>query len=123
MAKEILNKIESLRKDLTATNKAANSGDDGAKRNAAALKSQRIADELNKLLTQVDQYELRVANALWVEKTYPFQQSYLDTIHKFDPTGGLFPVDFRYHAEGSRQQINTWVEEQTQPDQGSDPEG
>jgi len=113
VAKEVLDKIEVLRKDLKAADEAANSGNDWGKRNVAAEKSQIIVDKLNKLLAQVDQYELRVANALWGEKTFTFQQPYMDTIHKFYGTGGLFPVDFRYNAEEARQQINTWVEEQT----------
>ena len=35
-------------------------------------KSQNLAGQLNALLIQVNQYELRVANALWGEKTYSF---------------------------------------------------
>ena len=61
-----------------------------------------------------DQYELRVANALWGEKTYPFRQSYLDTINKYYQTGGVFPVDFIGDPEGNRKRINAWVEKQTQ---------
>jgi serine protease inhibitor len=68
---------------------------------------------LNKLQSEYGQYELRVANALWGEKTYPFKQSYIDTIHKYYRTGGLFPVDFRHDYEGARKRINAWVEEQT----------
>ena len=98
--KEVLDKIESLKNDLKAANTAATSGNDWNKRNAAARKSQQIADELNKLLAQVDQYELHVANALWGEKTYEFQPSYLDTIHKFYGTGGLFPADFATIPKG-----------------------
>ena len=39
---------------------------------AARREEQRIAAQLNKLSSQIDQYEIRVANALWGEKTYPF---------------------------------------------------
>ena len=59
------------------------------------------------------QYEIRVANALWGEKSYDFQKSYMDTIHKFYRTGGLFPVDFKGNFNGERLKINAWVEEQT----------
>ena len=41
-----------------------------------ARKSQALAAELNKLQSEYGQYELRVANALWGEKSYPFRQSY-----------------------------------------------
>jgi serpin B len=59
------------------------------------------------------QYELRVANALWGEKTCPFEQSYLDTINKFYRSGGIFPMEFSKQPEAARQKINAWVEEQT----------
>ena len=76
-------------------------------------KSQNLANELNPLLAQVNQYELRVANALWAEKTYPFSPAYLETIHKYYGTGGAFPVDFKGDPEGERKKINAWVEQQT----------
>jgi serine protease inhibitor len=59
------------------------------------------------------QYELLVANALWAEKTYPFQPSYLETIRKYYAQGGAFPADFRNQPEPTRLRINAWVEEQT----------
>ena len=58
-------------------------------------------------------YQLHVANALWGEKTHPFLQSYVDAIHKYYRTGGIFPVDFRGNPEAVRQRINQWVEQQT----------
>lgn len=115
-AQDVRDKIAVLRKELDAANRQA------AELRAArkwqdlqnlAPKSQQIAAELNELLVQVDQYELRVANALWGEKTDPFRQSYIDTINKYYQTGGLFPVDFRGDPEGSRKRINAWVENQT----------
>jgi serpin B len=114
--KAVREKIESLRKDLQAANQsAAESGRAGkfAEQEKAARKSQALAAELNKLQSEYGQYELRVANALWGEKSYPFQQSYVDTVHKYYRTGGLFPVDFRNDYEGARKRINGWVEEQT----------
>jgi serine protease inhibitor len=109
-------RIEALCKDLQAANQsAAEAGRAGkfAEQAKAARQSQALAAELNKLQSEYGQYELRVANALWGEKTYPFQQSYLDTIHKYYRTGGVFPVDFRNDYEGARRRINGWVEEQT----------
>ena len=75
--------------------------------------SSLLADKLNGLLAQVDQYELRLANALFGEKTYPFQPAYLDTVNKFYGTGALVPVDYINNFEAVRRQINTWVEDQT----------
>lgn len=111
--KELRDKIAALRERLDAVNRAAQAEQDWRKQTALARESQTLADELNKLLPQVDQYELRVANALWGEKTYPFQPSYMETIHRFYRSGGAFPADFKGNAEGERQKINAWVEDQT----------
>jgi len=56
---------------------------------------------------------LRIANRLFGEKTYSFEQSYLDD------TGAAFgaalePVDFKTAFEPSREHINTWVAERTE---------
>ena len=72
-----------------------------------------ITRKLNELLPQVDQYELRIANALWGEKTYPFLDAYINTISKHYKTGGVFPADFKRNFPAERLRINKWVEEQT----------
>ena len=114
--KAVREKIELLRKELQVANQSAAELGRASKwveQVKAARKSQALAAELDKLQSQYGQYELRVANALWGEMTYPFKQSYLDTVHKYYRTGGLFPVDFRNDYEGTRKRINAWVEEQT----------
>ncbi len=114
--KEVRDQIASLRKQLQDANQRANElqkkGDWG-QANRAADNARKIAAELNQLQGRYDQYELRIANALWGEKTYLFRQSYLDTLNKYYHTGGLFPVDFRNDFEGARLRINAWVEAQT----------
>jgi serpin B len=112
---KILARMGALRARLKAANKRAAEMRRVNERKyvAAALESQKLAAELNGLLTQYEQYELRVANALWGEKTYPFKQSYLDTLAKYYATGGLFPVDFRKDPAGARKKINAWVAGQT----------
>jgi serine protease inhibitor len=112
-----------LRDKLDATRKAV----DESKRKAEELKAakqrkeyraelertRKLEEELRGLSSQVDQYEIRVANALWGEKTFPFAKEYVATINKHYRTGGLFPVDFRGQPEVERTKINSWVEEQT----------
>ncbi len=80
---------------------------------AARREEQQLAEELNGLASQVDQYEIRVANALWGEKTYPFDPKYVTTINRYYDTGGMFPVDFKFGFEDARLRINGWVEGQT----------
>ena len=55
---------------------------------------------------------LRIANRLFGEKHYAFQQAYLDRAQRaFDAP--LEPLDFRTAADAARQHINQWVAEQT----------
>ncbi|UCE02325.1 MAG: serpin family protein [Candidatus Latescibacterota bacterium] len=77
-------------------------------------RAQREAENrLNELFTQVDQYEIHVANALWVEKTYPLRPPFVEAIESFYETGGAFEVDFKSNPESALQRINAWVAEQT----------
>jgi len=73
----------------------------------------KIAAKLNAAAAKVDQYDLRIANALWGEKTYPFRDAYVNTINKHYKTGGVFPADFKTDFPAERLRINQWVEEQT----------
>lgn len=134
--KKLQDRIASLRKHLDEANRAARgepttvespgkhpgeieveylppTDEDFEKRRAAAERSQKLAGELNNLLPEVDVYELRVANALWCEKNYPFQSKYLETIRKLYRTAGAFSADFSADAERERQRINVWIESQT----------
>jgi len=89
-----------------------------------SLEFNKSIKKMNDLLDQIDQYEIRLANALWGEQTYPFAQPFLETINKYYKTGGVFPVDFKLNYEETRQRINRWVEEQTnQRIKGLLPEG
>lgn len=55
---------------------------------------------------------LRIANALWVEQTFPFNSEY-DTLIKQYYGGSLQRTDFANAPEDARQQINDWVAAQT----------
>ncbi len=57
-------------------------------------------------------YQLRVANRLWGQRSFPFLASYLKlTRQEYGAELGL--VDFVGGTEAARQQINSWVEQQT----------
>ena len=108
-------KIADLRAKLTAANdktKALRFSTIGPEDEKSLIKAEEIAAELNALLKQTAPYELRIANALWAEKTYPFQPAYLNTLRSIYGAV-LFPVDFKRNHEPSRQEINGWVAEQT----------
>lgn len=80
----------------------------------ASKKEKEIVARLNQALAEVDQYELRIANALWGEKTYPFQNSYIEKIAKYYKTGGIHQADFKNNFPTERERINNWVAEQTE---------
>jgi serpin B len=69
---------------------------------------------LQKQLIQPDKSlgcQLLMANALWLQKGYPFLKEFLDLTASFD--AGRYQLDFVTETEKSRQKINSWVEEQT----------
>jgi serine protease inhibitor len=57
--------------------------------------------------------QLSIANAVWAEQTYPFLQSFLDTI-ALHYGAGIRLVDFINQYEAARKEINGWVSDQTQ---------
>jgi serpin B len=59
-----------------------------------------------------ESYQLFVANRLFGEETYSFHDDFL-TLTRDLYGAELEPVDFRGHADRSRERINDWVEEQT----------
>ncbi|KAM9225176.1 serpin B12 isoform 2-T3 [Dugong dugon] len=70
-----------------------------------------------KLLSRLDQmgadYTLCIANRLYGEREFPICPEYLDGVIQFYHTT-IESVDFRKDAEKSRQEINFWVESQSE---------
>lgn len=60
-----------------------------------------------------DPFQLNIANALWGQKDYHFEQAFLDTIARYYG-GGMRLVNFLEKAEEARQTINQWVYEKTE---------
>ncbi len=59
------------------------------------------------------QFRLNIANAIWGQTGYHFEQDFLDTI-ALNYGSGLNLLDFAADPEGSRTTINEWVEEKTE---------
>jgi serpin B len=59
-----------------------------------------------------DDYELSSPNKIWPAENYPFLQSFFDIIRDYY-YGGIEYQDYWNDPEGSRQNINHWVENQT----------
>ncbi|MBI2804515.1 MAG: serpin family protein [Planctomycetes bacterium] len=58
-------------------------------------------------------FDLRIANALWGERTFPFRKQFVETLNDSYRTGGVFPCDFAANPEKERVRINDWVADQT----------
>jgi serine protease inhibitor len=110
-------KIKDLRDQLDAANMQTEALEIGGNYTGAHKEHQRaegIAKELNELLGTVDRYDLRVANALWVEKTFDLIPAYTMAIDSWYGTGAVAPMDFLKKPEAARNQINEWVEDHTE---------
>jgi serpin B len=66
----------------------------------------------NKINKANKTYQLNTANALWVQKDYPFLDSYVNTVEQYYG-GKATNLDFIGDTENSRVTINNWVEQQT----------
>lgn len=60
-----------------------------------------------------DPFQLHIANSLWGQQDYHFQEAYLDTVAEHYGAG-MRLVNFLEQAEEARQTINQWVFEKTE---------
>nr|XP_019584925.1 PREDICTED: serpin B13 [Rhinolophus sinicus] len=87
-----------------------------AEGNEIEEKTEEIHHQFQTFLSEISKptnnYELKITNRLFGEKTYLFLQKYLDYVEKYYHAS-LEPVDFVNAADESRKKINSWVESQT----------
>ncbi|MFC1625674.1 serpin family protein [Patescibacteria group bacterium] len=76
------------------------------------LRRTEYANVYNEINKEDKKYELKIANALWVQEDYKFLKDYLDVVEKYY-AGKATNLDFVKDTENSRLTINNWVEEQT----------
>uniref|UniRef100_A0A8B9YZW1 Serpin domain-containing protein n=1 Tax=Buteo japonicus TaxID=224669 RepID=A0A8B9YZW1_9AVES len=69
-------------------------------------------DLLSDITTPNATYSLKIADRLYIEKTYPVLPEYLECAKKFYKAG-LEEVNFKTATEEARQLINSWVEKET----------
>lgn len=111
-------RITALRAKLDEANKRTRELERTSDKWQDAMKSHQeavqLASELNSLLVSVDRFDLRVANALWVERTYPLSPAYEQVIGQFYGSGAANALNIAGDTEASRQRINGWVEDHTE---------
>jgi len=106
---ELLPELTAIRKQIRSLQR------ERKYREAAKLapKDRTLVKQLGQEHAKIKHYEVRIANALWGEKSFPFRDEFVNEIRQRYETGGLIPVDFRNNHEAARQRINSWVEQQT----------
>ncbi len=57
-------------------------------------------------------FQLNVANSLWGQAGFAFEQDFLDTLAR-NYAAGMRLVDYENDAEAARQEINSWVSQST----------
>ncbi len=93
---------------------AAQAAGDRRARNEARREMRALGREYDSLAGNVKSYRLSIANALWGQKTYPFDKDYLRVIDASYETGAFIPADFRSDPAREVARINAWVEKQTE---------
>jgi serpin B len=74
-----------------------------------AIETSQLAEEE----TEGGSFELNIANSIWGQQGFNFEQDFLDRI-ALNYGAGIYTVDFAMNPEPSRVAINDWVEEETQ---------
>lgn len=62
---------------------------------------------------QGEAFRLAIANAVWGQRDFPFEEAFLETLASHYGAG-MRVVDFIADAEAARQAVNAWVEERTE---------
>jgi len=65
------------------------------------------------LNVEVQEHIFKIANAIWPEKSFHFEQDYLDNI-MVNYGASLKTLDYVNIPENSREKINSWVEDKTE---------
>lgn len=112
---EVTKRIASLRAKLKDANRRSVAFETAGRHDQAMSSyevASKLADEINDLNRKTAAYELQIANALWLEKSYPIEPTFISAL---TPSYGasVFPVDFKRQADPTRRQINQWVASQT----------
>jgi serine protease inhibitor len=79
---------------------------------ARAQRSEELAAQINALQKQLNPYEFRTANALWLDRAFQAESEFLDIINRHYGAGSAQRVDFSSPEQASSA-INRWTSEQT----------
>ena len=107
-------KLDELEKKLAGLDrKETQQNENGGRYNLVRTKDD-VAGRLVKLRAGIDTSKLRVANAIWGEQTFPFNEDWKATVTGSYGAGAVQLADFIGNADAERLRINQWATEQTE---------
>ncbi len=104
-------KLESLRQELAQSNTKANGlmrSGKYADASAVQRKSTELAKQINELAKTVDQYDLCIANSIWIANQFNVNPEYVGNLRQHYSTA-VEIVDFSNTPDVQRERINQWV--------------
>lgn len=112
-ANELRARVAAIGKERDELERRIEATEDRAERRELRREDDRLAAEAKALHEGVPTYELDVANALWVERTFPLEPSYVSALDGSYGTGAAQMADFRNQPEGELNRINRWIADHT----------
>lgn len=107
-------KLDELEKKLAGLDRQRNQQNENGGRFNLVRSKDDVARRLVKLRAQIDTSKLRVANAIWGEQTFPFNEDWKTTVTGSYGAGAVQLADFIGNADAERLRINQWATEQTE---------
>ncbi len=80
--------------------------------NNDSLRRASFARMLNTLNKAGGEYDLKIANAMWLQEGYPFREKYKETISTYY-LGNIDNLDLQRNSQESSSKINDWVSDNT----------
>jgi serpin B len=81
--------------------------------NALLLSIEQSQEKTNAEGSQGNKFQLSIANSIWGQSGYDFNENFLDTL-AINYGAGLYTVNFQEYPDQARKAINDWVETETQ---------
>ena len=107
-------KLAEMEKKLVLFDQKGPQQKEGGKRFDLVNEKDEVAEKLEALRARIDTSKLRVANAIWGEQTFPFNEEWKAMVTGSYGAGAVQLADFVANADKERLRINRWAEEQTE---------
>jgi serine protease inhibitor len=107
-------KLDEMEKKLVVLDRKGTQQNEQGKRSDLIHEKDEIAKKLEKLRSKIDTSKLRIANAIWGEQSFPFNEDWKATVTGSYGAGAVQLADFMTNADKERLRINKWATQQTE---------